>query len=433
MRVDYKKRDYEIDKKIEELKSIRDTLYSKKKGILLKHKNINEDELFNETVSKNNGSSIYYKFKHKVYKFVNFKNLKFGKYYALSESNYISVSGIEFYFVKFDHCIFNNIIFNDCHFYGCLFDSCMTSNGKLIFKKCHFRGSETNYINNNPIIQNTCTEFSNCMFSLSLKHCFADYLLFEKCKLIQSEFTSCQMPDSIFNKCGFYSVHFINSNIDKLSIKDIENHELEFHNIFDIWDVDNEIYISFEGIKNTKKIVKKKTYKEEIDYYKNLSKMYFTLSKLLSKNNINDNLTIEYTYLYNYFSMKSKKNFLDRFIFYISWTLCGFGDKMSRFLIWFIVFILSTSFAYMFSGLSLGGTGIIKYSISSILNTPINIVISDFLTCIHFSIVTFSTVGYGNITPYGSSYVVSAIQIIMGIVFVAIFTSVIVKKFLKTL
>ena len=82
MRVDYKKRDYEIDKKIEELKSIRDALYSKKKDILLKHKRKNEDELFNETVNKNNGSSLYYRFKHTVYKFINFKDLKFGKYYA---------------------------------------------------------------------------------------------------------------------------------------------------------------------------------------------------------------------------------------------------------------------------------------------------------------------------------------------------------------
>lgn len=433
MSVNYKARDLELTDKIIELRKIRDNLYSKKKDTLLQRKHANESELFNQTIHNNNSLKIHSNFTYKCYKFVSFKELHFGKSYALSESNYITVSNIEFYFVKFDHCSFNNIVFSDCHFYGCIFNGCTTTSGNFIFKSCYFRGAETNCINNSHIVQNTCTEFIECMLSISFNNCFAAYLLFDKCKLISSNFTSCDIPDSIFNNCGFYSVNFINSNINKLSIKSIEHYELEFHNVFDIWDVDNEIYISFKGIRQINKICKKKTPKECIDFYKNLSKMYFTLSKLLNKNNINDELAIEYTYLYNYFSMKTKKNFLDRFIFYISWSLCGFGDRMSRFLLWFLIFILSTSLAYMFCGLSLDGNGVIKYSISTILSTPVSQIIADFLTCIHFSIVTFSTVGYGNITPYGSSYVVSAIQIIMGIVFVAIFTSVIVKKFLKTL
>jgi hypothetical protein len=57
--------------------------------------------------------------------------------------------------------------------------------------------------------------------------------------------------------------------------------------------------------------------------------------------------------------------------------------------------------------------------------------VKDFGKCVHFSIVTFSTVGYGNIVPYGWSYVISAVQILMGVVFVAVFTSVVLKKILK--
>ncbi|NSA58525.1 ion channel [Clostridium beijerinckii] len=55
------------------------------------------------------------------------------------------------------------------------------------------------------------------------------------------------------------------------------------------------------------------------------------------------------------------------------------------------------------------------------------------MACVlHFSIVTFSTVGYGNIIPDGlGSYIISASQILIGILFIATLTSVTIKKILK--
>lgn len=57
--------------------------------------------------------------------------------------------------------------------------------------------------------------------------------------------------------------------------------------------------------------------------------------------------------------------------------------------------------------------------------------VKDFGKCLHFSIVTFSTVGYGNIVPSGISYIISAIQILIGVLFVALFTSIMLKKILR--
>jgi len=53
----------------------------------------------------------------------------------------------------------------------------------------------------------------------------------------------------------------------------------------------------------------------------------------------------------------------------------------------------------------------------------------DFLYSIHFSIVTFCTVGYGNLVPHGMvSMFVANLEIIAGVIMVAIWTSTLVRK-----
>ena len=75
------------------------------------------------------------------------------------------------------------------------------------------------------------------------------------------------------------------------------------------------------------------------EYFKNMAKMYFTLTNLLSVSNINDEYAREYSYLYNIFSMKIKRSYWEKSIFHLSWLLFGFGERMGRFIFWFIFFI----------------------------------------------------------------------------------------------
>lgn len=129
--------------------------------------------------------------------------------------------------------------------------------------------------------------------------------------------------------------------------------------------------------------------------------------------------------------MMIKNDFWDRCILFMSWILFGFGERMGRFLLWICIYIITFSVIYMFTGITNSSGEVVKYVLNG--GTPVSFseVINDFLQCMHFSIVTFSTVGYGNITPYGWSLLVSAIQIISGVIVVSLFTSVIVKKFIK--
>lgn len=431
MKIDYKKRDNILTNEIGVLRENKQRAFDDQKENLSKRNQLYSNQIFDKTIRLENCDwrDKYAFFECKSYNFCIFEKTKFGKSVALSEDDYIVVSGISFFYVKFNMCSFDNIIFDGCHFIGSEFENCSTQHGKIVFENCCFRFMEIEHNQKDFITKNICTEFLNCNISATFNNCLADNLIFDNCKLIFSKFHSCEMPGSIFDKCGFYSVKFINSNINKLSIKSTSNFELEFYNSKDINDIDNEIYVSLVK-KNFVKNLKLNS-NEAIECYRNIAKMYFTLSKLLSVNNINDDLAREYTYRYNYFSMKIKKDYWSKLIFTLSWILCGFGERMGRFFGWFLFFILSTTTLYLFGGICVGQDKVIKYCL--IGGTPVSIkqFLADFLICLHFSIVTFSTVGYGDITPYGWSHLVSAIEIIFGIILVAIFTSITVKKLLK--
>jgi hypothetical protein len=42
--------------------------------------------------------------------------------------------------------------------------------------------------------------------------------------------------------------------------------------------------------------------------------------------------------------------------------------------------------------------------------------------------VTFSTVGYGNVVPVGKSLIVSAVEMVLGVVMVGVWVSTLVRK-----
>ena len=132
---------------------------------------------------------------------------------------------------------------------------------------------------------------------------------------------------------------------------------------------------------------------------------------------------------HNYFSMRGKQwwqQVWDRF----SWLVCGYGEKLRRFVVTFLLTIIIPAIGYLFCGIKVGDKTIRYPLIDGTEFSLINFV-KDFGKCLHFSIVTFSTVGYGNIVPSGISYIISAIQILIGVLFVALFTSIMLKKILR--
>lgn len=101
---------------------------------------------------------------------------------------------------------------------------------------------------------------------------------------------------------------------------------------------------------------------------------------------------------------------------------CGYGEKPANVFIFSASIIVLTTFAYYLFGITESGTRIHASSPSP------DGVVHDLLTCLYYSVVTFTTLGYGDITPFGMSRLFAALEAFTGSFSMALFVVVFVKK-----
>ncbi len=104
-------------------------------------------------------------------------------------------------------------------------------------------------------------------------------------------------------------------------------------------------------------------------------------------------------------------------------VFCGYGERPLRVILISLAFITICGFFYFFLGISENGQGLAFSSQESFLG---NLMILAKL--MYFSVVTFTTLGYGDLVPVGASRIVAAIEAFVGSFTLALFVVVFVKK-----
>lgn len=102
---------------------------------------------------------------------------------------------------------------------------------------------------------------------------------------------------------------------------------------------------------------------------------------------------------------------------------CGYGEKPLR--VMATSFFSITFFALLYALFGIDESGLI-YSTQDRLD--FDLFISNFFTCFYFSTVTFTTLGYGDISPVGFSRLIAAIDAFLGSFSIALFVVVFVKR-----
>ena len=102
---------------------------------------------------------------------------------------------------------------------------------------------------------------------------------------------------------------------------------------------------------------------------------------------------------------------------------CGYGEAPLRVVLFSLLLIFCSAVLYYFSGLRFAG----EYQVFS-LNNSLEKNIIFFFECLYYSVVTFTTLGYGDFIPLGFSRVVAALEAFTGSFTIALFVVVFVKK-----
>lgn len=103
--------------------------------------------------------------------------------------------------------------------------------------------------------------------------------------------------------------------------------------------------------------------------------------------------------------------------------LCGYGEKPENTVIFSGFLILISAVLYFLFGVS-HGEDVLQIDFSQGLLTNIN----TFFMTLYYSVVTFTTLGYGDITPFGITRLFAALEAFIGSFTIALFVVVFVKR-----
>lgn len=166
-----------------------------------------------------------------------------------------------------------------------------------------------------------------------------------------------------------------------------------------------------------------KSVEEQIEYYQQAEEIYRNLRKTTEEDGLFE--TAGY-FFQKEMQMRRKKlpQFSFRRIFSkIVDFSCGYGERPLRIILLTSIVILIFACIFFFSGIFYNDT-LNAFSWQNSLHQNIYI----FLNSLYFSIVTFTTTGYGDILPIGITKVFAAMEALLGGFILAIFVIVFVKK-----
>jgi hypothetical protein len=315
--------------------------------------------------------------------------------------------------VAYVNCTFREIDFKYINFSNVIFENCL-------FELCSFYRCNISYKSIMEIFHGT---LQRCNFDL----CDLNGIIIKRCKLNVVSFRDVCLSKSNLIKNSFNSVKFIDdcSLIDCI-IRDVCC-------CFNILFVNEKSYTklsfgSYIGPFNYKDNYyclknKSKHHCEKKDLH--ISNSYMTFGNQYLKNDIHDKYG-ECFYQSKVAKHRTLKG-IKRIVSSASNLVCGYGEKPFRSFGVSLIIIIICAIIYLFTGIKTQ-SGVINYP-KTLMTSGIQVLLQDLLYCIHFSVVTFSTTGYGDLVPYGKlSMLIANVEIITGVIMVAIWTSTLVRK-----
>lgn len=353
----------------------------------------------------------------KEYSFKKIDKKLIGKEGLFREDDFTEIKGLDIICSTFCNCRFENVKIKDCSFIGCTFDMCKFKNGGVIFDNCVFIKDISVEIPSLNVKDNFSSCFTNCNLYIKFKNCNLSYCTFEKSIFKESSFENSDMSGVILYKCELYKTEVCDCNMQSFKTYRCYLEDFEF----------NDTYMTiFDEKTFFDKLILKDKSKES---YEGSYMIYQNLADKFKNNTLDDNFG-EYYYL----SKKEQHKTLDFFPkigSYIYWFICGYGER-PLYSIYFSLFIMfAFSVLYLVFGLKIDEQIVTYRSIASITSEPFSELFRNFLESFSISVGMFAGVGIMESTPTPSSYILSDLEMIIGILTVGVGVGALVRKVIR--
>lgn len=240
---------------------------------------------------------------------------------------------------------------------------------------------------------------------------------------------------SNFYRANLRGAHLFNNKIENASLMKAELHDASLHccklsnsNLLgmklnntriDNIDLSGKLQQENEAILASKE----KRLDDAADFYLQSEETYRILRKGAEQQGL---FEMAGNYTYQELRMRHyqyPKNSKKRFVSAAVNLLCGYGEKPENVIRFSLSMIVFCAFMYFMFGISYQDQ-ILAVNFSE----PFSDNISALLNSIYFSVVTFTTLGYGDITPIGFSRFIATIEAFIGSFSLALFVVVFVKR-----
>jgi len=241
-------------------------------------------------------------------------------------------------------------------------------------------------------------KLNNCDFykvNLSHAHCFK--VDFSGSSLMKANFEGANLHFANFQNCNLLGTNFEHARLENV-----------------IWD---------KNILQEKKAKITQNFEEKLDLYQQSEEIYRNLRRTCESDGLFETAG---WFFQKEMKMRRKQMPLFSFKRFISKIVdfsCGYGERPLRIVILSAMVILLFTGIFFMTGLNYSGE-IIQISFNASFEE--NIV--ALLNALYFSVVTFTTLGYGDILPIGISKLFAGIEALLGGFILALFVVVFVKK-----
>lgn len=373
----------------------------------------NNEKLFNDIKSSKKISNQYNP--DEKYSYKEFNDSVFGGGHAKSEDEFKEISNIDIICTKFINCTFSNIKFKNCKFIGCYFINNNFNSGGVIFEECIFIKQESDAVPN----LNNDDNFS-CTFEGGK---------------IYAKFLSCNLSHAIFNNCNFKNTNFevsdmtdviiINSNLSMIIIIDSD---LSGIKIVNTYIEDLEFRDKDKSKLDEKSFIDKIPFKYKTrDEYEGIYTVYEDIANKFNENNLKNNFG-EYYFLCRKVQRKTLDP-LPRIGSFLAFITCGYGERPLYAAYFSLALIFVFSILYLIFGMIVNEELIVYTSLNN--GVTLKKILKDYNESLNLSVGMFASVGLNEAQPAPAAYMISNIEMLLGVLMNGIGIGSLVKKIVR--